>query len=357
MTDLAPRRLPLSTPALPGTGGAERVTEDDFEVEELPLYPASGAGEHLYVTVEKRGLSTQDALREVARALGADPRDAGYAGLKDKRAVARQRFSLPWTDERAAKAAALAGERWRVLSVERHANKLRVGHLAANRFRVRLRATGPEALPRAAAILRHLEQFGVPNYFGPQRFGPRQDNAPVGRAVLLGLPEGRRAAYDRFKRRMVVSALQSELFNRLCAARVAEASFGAALAGDVLHKRASGGAFVCEDAAVDGPRCASGECDPAGPMFGPKLLAARGIPGEREAAVLAEAELTLEDFAKGGADSQGARRPYRVPLDDARAETDGDGLVVAFRLPRGAYATNVLRELTKLDLAPEGDDA
>src|SRR6266850_4069105 len=183
--DLAPRPVPLVTPELPGIGGLVRVSEDDFRVEELPLYQPSGEGEHAYLEVEKRGRNTADVARELAAALGASERDVGYAGLKDKRAVAVQRFSVPLPPREAGeaalrRAAELRGEGFRVREARRHLNKLKPGHLRGNRFTIVIRGfapAGPEALARAEAICAALRSRGAPNLFGPQRFGKRGDNA------------------------------------------------------------------------------------------------------------------------------------------------------------------------------------
>ena len=344
---LLQRPIPLLTPGLPGTSGIIRVTEEDFAVEEIPLYEPSGSGEHLYLTVEKRGRTTPEVAAEIARALGARERDVGTAGLKDKRAVAVQRISVA-TQAQAEDALRLTGEGFRVLAAARHGNKLRPGHLRGNRFRIVVRGTVPGALERAEAICARLRSAGAANLFGPQRFGKSGDNAALGRALLLREKQVR----DRFLRRMALSALQSELFNRCLAARIADGLFATAIEGDVLKKRATGGLFVCEDPAADGPRVASFEVDPAGPLPGHSLFAARGEASRREAAVLAEAGVDPASFAAGGAEMEGARRPYRIAPDDLEARSAGpDALLISFALPKGSYAVSVLREITKADVA------
>jgi tRNA pseudouridine13 synthase len=347
---LQQRPVPLLTADLPGTSGIVRVTEEDFVVEEIPLYEPSGAGEHLYLTVEKRGRTTPDVAKEIARALGARERDVGTAGLKDKRAVAIQRISVATTapEEEALR---IRGEGFRVLAAARHGNKLRPGHLRANRFRIVVRGVVPDALPRVVAICDRLRAQGAANRFGPQRFGKRGDNAALGHAILLREAQVR----DRFLRRIALSALQSEVFNRCLAARIADGLFSTAIEGDVLKKRATGGLFVCEDPAVDAPRVASGEVDPAGPLPGHSLLAARGEALRREEAVLGEAGVDPACFAAGGHEMEGARRPYRVVPDDLQVEPAGaEAIAVRFALPRGSYALSVLREITKSG-APEPD--
>jgi tRNA pseudouridine13 synthase len=338
---LAPRPVPLLTPDLPGTGGLTRVCEEDFRVEELPLYEPQGTGEHLYLTVEKHGRTTPEVAREAAQALGAKERDVGTAGLKDKRAVTVQRMSV-LTRARAEDALKLEGPGWKVLAAARHNNKLRPGHLRGNRFRVVVRGVTSHALERARAVLSRLLQSGAANIFGPQRFGKREDNAALGRAILLREAQVR----DRFLRRMALSALQSELFNRCLTARIQDDLFATAIDGDVLRKRDSGGLFV--GGMADAPRVLAHEVDPAGPLPGHSIYAAKGVALAREEAVLREAEIEERWFAAGGDEMQGARRPYRIPLDDALAESHpGSVLVLTFALPKGSYALAVLREVIK----------
>jgi tRNA pseudouridine13 synthase len=344
---LAPRPVPLLTPELPGTGGLTRVSEEDFLVEELPLYEARGAGEHLYVTVEKRGRTTPEVAREVAKALGARERDVGTAGLKDKRAVTVQRMSV-LTKASVDDALRISGDGFRVLAAARHDNKLRPGHLRGNRFRIVVRGVVPDALQHAQAVIDRLAAFGVANLFGPQRFGKREDNAALGRAILLREAQVR----DRFLRRMALSALQSELFNRCLAARIRDSLFDTAIDGDVLRKRDSGGLFV--GGAADAGRVRDLEIDPCGPMPGHSLYAAAGEALLREQAVVREAEVEERWFAAGGDEMQGARRPYRIPVEEPKVEALPDAaLALTFALPKGSYALAVLREVMKEGAPPD----
>ncbi|MHC4250480.1 MAG: tRNA pseudouridine(13) synthase TruD [Planctomycetota bacterium] len=379
------------TDDIPGTGGRLRVEPEDFEVEEIPLYPASGEGEHVIIEIEKRGIPTREAVRRIARALGLDPEDAGVAGQKDARAVTRQRVSVrgKGLDER--RAAAVDVEGVRVLSAMRHGNKLRLGHLAGNRFRIRIREVrGPlgEALGSARATLEVLARRGMPNRFGPQRFGERGDGHLAGAAILRGdaaealaLILGRpsdldppgvrrsREAYDsgdlkgalralprsrrdeaRVLTRLLkgerISALQSHLFNMVLDARLPDVD--RVEPGDLAWKHDSGAVFCVEDAAAEAERAARFEISPSGPMFGFKMTGPTGRPGEVERAVLEGAGLAPESFrAPGGLRSKGARRPLRVPLGEARAEGYADGIVVEFSLPPGSYATVAMDEIMK----------
>jgi tRNA pseudouridine13 synthase len=354
---LAPREVPLLTPRLPGTSGSVRVSEQDFRVEEIPLYEPRGEGGHLYLLVEKSGRTTPEVARELAAGLGASEREVGYAGLKDKRAVAVQRFSVPVpprSPDFLQRGAAAAGTGWRVLSAGLHGNKLRPGHLRGNRFRIVVRGAAEGALARAERVCAELRSRGAPNLYGAQRFGQRGDNAALGAAIL----RRETAPRDRFLRRLALSALQAELFNRCLSERLRDGLFDRAIAGDVLRKRQTGGLFLCEDAASDTPRVQAGEVDPAGPLPGHSLFAARGEALARETSVLSDAGVDPRSFAAGGGEMEGARRPYRVPVEDLRIEPSGpDALVLEFSLPRGSYAACVLREVMKEGAPPQEEES
>jgi tRNA pseudouridine13 synthase len=341
--------LPLLTAALPGTGGRLKAHDDDFVVEELPAYPRSGEGSHVFIFIEKRDLTTAEAVRRIAAALRCKPADIGQAGQKDRHAVTRQWLSLPppCTPE-AARALTIDG--LVVLEATRHGNKLRTGHLAGNRFVLTVRdCVGADPAARAQAVLAELARPpGVPNFYGEQRFGVSGDNAARGKAILLG----GRGPRDGRERRFLVSALQSALFNQVLAARLAAGTFRTVLAGDVLAKVQSGGLFVCEEPLTDQPRLDAGEVAPTGPMFGKKMK----DPGVGSATLAAElaalAALGLEPavFARAR-DTDGTRRPLGVGfLEAPRAiahPVDPAAIQVTFALPPGSYATVVAGEIMK----------
>ncbi len=351
MTAVAP--LPFVTADLPGSGGTLKASPEDFRVDEIPAYAPCGEGPHLWLQIQKRGRTTRDVVREMARQLGVAERDVGVAGLKDRHAVTVQWLSFPVA--KSPDPAALSGEGWRVVAASRHGNKLRTGHSRGNRFALVVRG-GDLGRAQAAAVA--LAARGFPNFFGAQRFGAGGRNAELGRAILTGSsdPEARRASRDRFLRRLVLSSWQSLLFNRWLAERMADGLFARALAGDAMKKLDSGGTFTCEDPAADQPRVERFEISPAGPMFGHALAPLAGEPGEREARVLAQDGLTAADLARGGGETEGTRRAARIPVAVALEEVEG-GYRASFDLPRGSYATVVMGELTKsdADLEEAGD--
>ena len=342
MTEIKPTRPVPRGGAAGFVAGRYKVEPDDFVVEELPAYEPSGRGEHAWLWIEKRSVSTLDLVDAVGKALGVDPRGVGIAGLKDARAVSRQWLSVAGVAD--AQVAGLAGEGWRVLAHSRHGNKLKMGHLRGNRFVVTLRGTGPGDLALVQQNLAELQQRGVPNYFGEQRFGKRGSNLQKGLAILRG--EARRAARTVPRRvfGLLVSAVQSEVFNRVVIERLQ--TLDVLLPGDLAYLHRNGACFPVADAAAEQPRAAAFELSPTGPMPGPKMTAPAGEPLAIEQRALAAMDLLPAQFAAlpfGMA--RGERRPLRVPLHDAEARAHTAGLELRFSLPRGSFATSVLREL------------
>jgi tRNA pseudouridine13 synthase len=330
------------TPAYAHGGPAEaavlRATAEDFVVEEELGFLPSGAGAHLLLKVRKRNANTQWVARELARLGGCRVADVGYAGLKDRRAVAVQWFSVPrprtdvdWP--------ALVHPEFAVLEAHAHAKKLPRGALAGNRFVVRVRAgsgAGEALAARLAPRLAVLCARGVPNYFGPQRFG--RDGANLAR-LSAGL-----AALKPAERSFVLSAARSALFNAVLAARVADGSWQQLRPGDVAILDGRGSIFpVTEVDELIAERCARLEIHPTGALWGqgapPSTLAVneleRRIAGEcAEAAALCAAAGMRQE-----------RRSLRLSVQELRCEPEADAVRLSFRLARGSFATAVLREL------------
>lgn len=391
---------------LPGTGGRYKEQAEDFLVEEIPLYPCSGTGEHSYLWIEKEGITTRELLRQLCRGLNLKERDLGYAGLKDARALTRQLISIP--ARREARLDGLNLRQAKILSINRHDNKLRLGHLAGNRFSIRLRDTRADALTRAAAIFKRLQADGVPNRFGEQRYGILNNSHHLGRLLLqkdypgfcseligdpqqITDPQWKRAAQafragdldlalaslprrmreeqhllqtlkngqpeeqavlnlPRALLRLLLSAYQSQLFDHLLEQRLPH--LNQLETGDLAVKHVNGACFQVIDAAREQVRADCFEISPSAPLFGHKVLLAEGVPGARERQLLEQEGLRLPEMKLGeGLSMPGERRPLRVPLGSARASATADGLQLDFSLPKGSYATSVLSELMK----PAGD--
>jgi tRNA pseudouridine13 synthase len=326
---------------LPGIGGVIRAHPEDFAVEELPAYPADGEAGHLLVWLRKRSLTTEEAVREVAKQARIPQGEIGVAGLKDRDAVTRQQISLP---DRAAEALAHFKHPAIELSdIRPHSHKLRRGHLRGNRFVLVVRELDldlEQAQLRAQAKLARLTEHGLRNYYGSQRFGEGARNLEPGLASLAG----RRR---RHKGDITVSAGQSALFNFYLATRAERGLLTTVLVGDILQKRDSGGMFECLDAPADQARLDAGELVLTGPMYGSKMRAPKSgtASAALEAEILATVGLDSNKLAKLGRNVPGTRRQLAIwPADVSATPVDG-GLQLQFCLPAGSYATVLLREL------------
>ncbi len=352
MNPLAP--LPYLTGDLPGIGGRIKQAPEDFEVEEIPAYEPSGSGDFLYLWVEKRGMGAEYFVRQVARRLGIGPGEVGTAGLKDRHAVTRQWVSVPAAVEE--RLGQLEGDGIRVRSVGRHSNKLKTGHLRGNRFRILIRDADPAAAALLGPILDRLRRDGLPNYYGPQRFGREGETVQLGLALLRGEPplpaaDGRRpTARSPFLRRLALSAAQSAVFNHYLARRLGDGLFRRVLPGDVMAKWPFGGIFVADDLPTEQARFDARETVTTGPIFGRKTFAAAEEAARREAEALADAGLSPQSFFGFGKLLQGTRRHNLVYLDDLSAGPAADGTQLTFTLPAGSYATVLLREVMKTEI-------
>ena len=330
-----------------------RSVPEDFFVEELDGFAASGSGEHLLLTVEKRGMNTAFAARRIAQWAGIDEAGIGYAGLKDRHAVTRQRFSVHLPKKIAPDIEALESDDLRVLAHAWHAKKLPRGALAGNRFELVLRDVAGD---RAAidARLQAIGARGVPNYFGEQRFGRGGDNV----AKALAMFGGRRVRRD--ERTLLLSAARSQLFNRVLAARVEHGSWDRALEGEVWILDGSRSVFGPEpwDDTL-AARLAAFDIHPSGPLWGAGAPRATDEALAVETAALDDAESLALRQGLERAGLKQERRALRLrPADLAWEWPAADRLRLAFALPPGTYATAVLAELgaTSGSAAPESGD-
>lgn len=340
---LAPPRAYGAAPAR----AALRSAAEDFQVEEQLGFAPAGSGPHVLLRVRKVNANTAWVARELARAAGCRAHEVGYAGLKDRRAVALQWFSVP-RPRQAPEWTSLRGEGYEVLEAHAHQRKLPRGALAGNGFVIRLRpASGSGAQLRAALAprLALIERGGVPNYFGAQRFGRDGANLTP-RAAPASLPAPERG--------FVLSAARALIFNAVLAARVRAGSWEQLLPGELANLDGSGSVFAVAslDAALEARRAAL-DVHPTGPLWGAGGLTPAGALGQLEsevaAAFPAQAQLCLD------AGMRGERRSLRLAVRELQVQEEPAALRVSFRLVRGAFATAVLRELVDELDAPEGE--
>ncbi|MFA5700050.1 MAG: tRNA pseudouridine(13) synthase TruD [Desulfuromonas sp.] len=389
-----------------GTGGSIKLTPEDFCVEEIPAYLPAGEGEHLYLWVEKRNCSTLHLVQLLAEKLQLKPAAIGYAGLKDKRATTRQWISVSAPSEIDAETLSTLdlGAAIKILSVTRHSNKLRLGHLRGNRFKLNVHSVVPDGLERAQNIIHILEHTGVPNLFGAQRYGVRANNHIIGDAILradfaravqeiIGAPatisnihwqkaaqafadgdidtaitvmprqmrderrllqalrggaSAKKAVLSMGKKilRLYLSAYQAHIFDRQVQMRLD--SLDTLWPGDIACIHASGACFRVENPAAEQTRADAFEISPTGLMPGKKAMLAHGQAGMLESALLEKEALPVENYsALNGLQVSAARRPLRVRAEGLTCGMEDDILTLEFSLPAGSYATSLLREIVK----------
>jgi tRNA pseudouridine13 synthase len=340
-TDAAALAAALAPPRAlgPPVAAAEvRAAAEDFVVEEDLGFAPAGAGAHLLLKVRKTDANTPWVARELARHAGCRPQEVGYAGLKDRRAIAIQWFSVP-RPRTPLDLSGVHGEGYEVLAWHAHHRKLPRGALAGNRFVVRLRASdrdGAALAERLGPRLALIVARGVPNYFGPQRFGRDAAN--------LAAPPQEAARLSATERSLRLSAARSVVFNALLAARVADGSWERLLAGDLANLDGRGSIFPVDaaDEALAG-RCAQLEIHPTGPLWG------EGEPGTefgvRELEMRIGGGFAAECARCAAAGMAQERRSLRLRVTELSCAAEPDAVVLRFRLTRGGFATAVLREL------------
>jgi tRNA pseudouridine13 synthase len=350
ITDLA-----YITKELPGVGGKIREKAEYFSVEEIPLYNPSGDGNHLYVNLTREGMTTRDIQKHLAGIFNVKPEKVGCAGMKDKNAKVIQTFSIEVGNQESDFVEDFIQDSMekitQTLSVtvnwaRLHNNKIRIGHLIGNMFKIRITGLSMEpiiALERANAIANQINKTGVPNFYGPQRFGFDGENVDRGLEII----QGKYSPDDKWLRRLLISSYQSYLCNRYLAKRVETGNFARILEGDIAKKHDTGGMFKVEDSTKEQPRYDSNEISFTAPIYGSGMTETTGIAGKMEAQVLEESEVTMEQLDKAGAN--GTRRLGRIFVPDIVIKGEENTLILTFSLPKGAFATTILREIMKTD--------
>jgi tRNA pseudouridine13 synthase len=370
----------------PGLGGVIKQRPEDFVVEKLPLYEPSGAGEHVYVRIEKMGVSHHEMASCLRRHFNVTDGAIGFAGMKDKRAVTRQTVSIHLPGDLPVPEGDLPHERIKVLWMTRHTNKIRVGHLAGNRFSIRIRDVDPLKVTVVKHQLTQLAATGVPNYFGLQRFGYRVNNHVMGLALLradwaaligelLGSTGSRFPEYQRPRRELFdrgeyheaaalwtpadrneltvikalaggrrtrdaarsvgktamsfwISALQSAIFNRVLDARLEAGTLAGLIEDDLAWKHNNGAVFAVTAAELSSgaltPRLERMEISPSGPMWGPGMIRPGPAVDAVELEALKALGLTPDSFKTRDCEFKGARRPLRVPVGHTATESGVD---------------------------------
>jgi tRNA pseudouridine13 synthase len=302
-----------------------RARAEDFEVTEILGWERSGEGEHDYLWVAKTGANTEWVARQLARHAGVPAKDVGYAGLKDRRAVTRQWFSVPrWNTP---DWSSFAADGIEIVEIARHRKKLRRGVHRGNRFRITLRGREPGARADEIAMrIAAIRELGVPNYFGEQRFGRDGGNLELADAWASG------KRLPRHKRSLAISTVRSFLFNEALDRRVRDVTWNRLQPGDKANLDGTGSVFEVPEVDEElARRCAAMDIHPAGVLAGDGTECG---PGNWRAA-LAKARV------------EPGTRSLRLKVPDLEHEIANDTLILSFILGRGAFATSVLRELVE----------
>ena len=324
-----------------------KAAPEDFIVEEIAGFAPSGSGEHLLLSIEKRELTTSDVVQRLCSWAKVAPVGIGFAGLKDKHAITRQRFTVHLPKRVAPELAALEGEGLTVLSSDWHSRKLPRGGLAGNAFTLTLRearstdaAASSEALHAAVdARLAAIQSRGVPNRFGVQRFGRFGDNVGQARRMFSGAKVGRE------QRSMLLSAVRSDLFNRVLETRVLAGTWDQAIDGEVFMLDGKKSVFGPEPRTPElQSRMQEFDIHPTGPLWGRGALRSTADALVLEAAVAAQEPALCAGLEQAGLEQE--RRSMRLRPEHLSWQwLAADCLQLKFQLPPGCYATAVLAEL------------
>jgi len=322
----------------PQAGGFIRSCPQDFVVEEIPRVHPEGEGSHLWLWVEKRSANTDWVATELAKAVGCSPRDVGFAGLKDRHAITRQWFSVPAIDTTQENIEKAQIEGVRILDSRKHTRKLKRGTLNGNHFHLKIRDFKGDTA-QTGQRLQQIRASGVPNYFGPQRFGHQGKNVEQGFRLLK-----KRARLQRNKRSIYLSAIRSFLFNQVLAERVRREIWNVMIDGELAMLNGTESIFPCEIPDADlVDRCERLDIHPTGPMPGEDGAQPTGDAAEMEWVVLQNwSELTEVLKALRVKASRRALRLYPAEFEWG---FEGNNMELAFVLPPGTYATTVLREI------------
>jgi tRNA pseudouridine13 synthase len=325
---------------VPQARGRIRSSPEDFQVDEVLGFEPDGEGEQVLLHVRKRGSNTDWLAGELARFAGVPARDVGYAGLKDRHALTSQWFSVPLGGRADPDWRQLESADLQLLGISRHGRKLQRGDLQGNRFRLRVRQLSgvPEDLEQR---LEHIRWRGFPNYFGEQRFGHGYANLQQAEQLFAGRLKG----LSHHRRGLYLSAVRSQIFNQVLAARTRTGNWDRALPGDLLLLELSQSWFPVGvvDAAME-RRIEALELHPTGPLWGSGFSALTGEARDAERAVTD----VFSPWCKG-LEQWGLRKDRRALRAVAKRLSwsfpEAGVLQLEFQLQAGSYATVLLREV------------
>ena len=312
----------------------------DFVVKEQLGYDMSGDGEFVAVKVRKTDCNTLFVGEQLAKFAGISARNMSYAGLKDRKAVTEQWFSLQMPGQPTPDFSQFSLEGVEILDVTHHQRKIRIGSLQGNHFEIFLR--NAEETDELKVRLDFLAKNGFPNYFTEQRFGRDGNNL----TQALRWANGEIKVKDRNKRSFYLSAARSEIFNLIVSKRMELNLAQQILVGDVLQLNGSHSWFVVdesEDLAQLQQRLAQQDVLLTAPLIGEEDKSAVDFENEIFAQHQALFALMRQERMKA------ARRPILMHPQHFQWQFEPNGLRLQFALPAGSYATALIRELVNVE--------
>ncbi|KAA6227156.1 MULTISPECIES: tRNA pseudouridine(13) synthase TruD [unclassified Campylobacter] len=335
----------------------------DFVVREVPLYEFSGSGEHLILQICKKDLSTNEALQILSEISGVKIKDFGYAGLKDKQGLTYQYLSMPKKMQHTIEN--FSHEKLKIINLFTHNNKLKIGHLKGNSFFIRLKKVSKIDALKLEEAFKMLDKEGFANYFGYQRFGKFKDNFQSGLEILQG-----KKMKNKRMQNFLISAFQSELFNRYLSKRVQlshfmcdfsikelaqiykidkdelrcikeQKQFFKLLKTEVLSHYPFGKCFICENLNEEVQRFINKQISPTGALFGEKMFECEnGFAKDIE-------EEIFNPYLQFKSQMQGSRRYLWSFMQNTKFTYDEEKahFCMEFFLQKGSYATQILSEL------------
>ncbi len=321
--------------------GEIKLKNEHFVVEEIPLYLPSGQGQHLYLNITKNGINTQDLIIQLSKLFSVSKKKIGSAGLKDRNAITTQWISLDlgknFDLSNIEKKVEESIPNTKINQLSFHTNKLRTGHLVGNSFKILIETSDQDALIKADGIKTIINKYGMPNFFGHQRFGSKGDNAIKGKEILT-----QQISCGHHKRKFLLSAYQSQLFNSWLSQRISDNNFDKILPGDVVINLDNGRTLkeLCPS-----EQNVTSSISYAGPIFGKRMVESDLYSKSLEQLILANDEVDFQIFSTP--ELPGSRRAGVVFPRELQIEQSANGIWLSFELPKGSYATVLIDQFVR----------
>lgn len=334
----------------PQVTGDLKTNAQDFYVEEELGFEPEGNGEHLYLFIEKQGVNTEFLARLIARHADIAVNKVTYSGVKDRHAVTRQWFCLHVLNKNLDGAGLMQAigeelspeESIKLVKMVKHPRKLKVGVHKTNRFVLRIRNLAGN-LDDLADRLALVALEGVPNYFGPQRFGINGNNLAQGSHWLAKEPSPKKRLTKTES--FWLSAIRSWFFNQALSDQVASGLWGQVFIDDRVQLQGTQSSFKVDELNANLlRRLHQLDLHPQLPLANNGALADTSLLRAHSMEQSWKGDETL--LAQLNRLSLGReQRATRVIPENMVWELLNDQLIVQFSLPKGCFATSVLREL------------